>query len=445
MLYSRSSGARARALVSAAMLLAWFGGARGQATADLTPIGAERGAGKEVPVWTPAGATAKGKDALAAEKPAYVIDASNVDQYADRLSPGQVQLVKSTKGYRMDVYPSHRSCGYPGFVYDRTKAAGGFAKLADDGVRLTNAKAATVPFTAPRNGTEAMWNFKLRYQGEGLAWRYYTVIPPANGQGIGEPLVSDEYVMLPMGNPKNEDVKGAKGIELYFVSPFISPTQFAGDVTLVHSYLDKPADVWLYFSSQRRVRRAPTYQYDAPVINFENLVNVDAYNMFSGQLDRYDFKLAGKREMIVPYNWSKVNRPTGTPASVVSPRFLNRDLVRYESHRVWVVEASMKADVRHTFPKRTFYLDEDTWNIVVADLYDTQGKVQRVMETGPTPVAEIQACVSMAFASYDLPSGRVLVDRLAAGPKEVDWTAARDGRIKESMFDSEDLKRFTTR
>ena len=30
------------------------------------------------------------------DKPLYVIDASNVDQYADKLNPGQVALIKQT-------------------------------------------------------------------------------------------------------------------------------------------------------------------------------------------------------------------------------------------------------------------------------------------------------------------------------------------------------------
>lgn len=426
-----------------------------QTSGDMTPIGAERGASKDgvIPAWS-GGLGASAADwrpglsrpnPYADERPMYVVDASNVDRYADRLSPGQVQLIKATKDYRMDVYPTRRSCGYPQVVYDRTKANAGYARLSDDGTRLVKAKTAAVPFPSPKTGAEVMWNSKMRYSGQGFFWRYYTVIPPTSSQGIGEPIVSDEYVILPLGEVKNEDLEGAKGVEIYFLSPLIAPAQYAGDVILLKSYLGKPADVWLYYASQRRVRRAPTYQYDAPVINFENLLTVDAYAMFGGQLDRYDFKLLGKKELVVPYNWFKVNTPTTNPASVVGPKYLNRNVTRYELHRVWVVEATVKSGMRHTLPKRTFYLDEDTWAVVVEDLYDSQSKVQRVMESGPTPFAEIQACQTMAFVSYDLPSGRVAVDRLMAGPKDVDWNAVREGRLKESIFDPDDLKRFSTR
>ena len=46
---------------------------------------------------------------------------------------GQVALVKQLKGYRMDVYPTRRSCGFPDFVYERTKINAREAKLAANG------------------------------------------------------------------------------------------------------------------------------------------------------------------------------------------------------------------------------------------------------------------------------------------------------------------------
>ena len=74
------------------------------------------------------------------EKPLFSIDASNVDKYKDKLSPGQVQLVKQTKGYRMDVYPSHRNADFPDFIQANTKKnAAGNAKLSADGAYLKEA------------------------------------------------------------------------------------------------------------------------------------------------------------------------------------------------------------------------------------------------------------------------------------------------------------------
>ena len=56
------------------------------------------------------------------EKPLFSIDASNVDKYKDRLDDGQITALKTVKGYRMDVYPTHRNCGITKEWAVRTKA-----------------------------------------------------------------------------------------------------------------------------------------------------------------------------------------------------------------------------------------------------------------------------------------------------------------------------------
>src|SRR5512139_815328 len=105
------------------------------AAAAVTAWGASPREGKDVPLpeWTLGkfrGDYWKFKD----EKPLFSIDASNVDKYKDRLSTGQVQMVKQTQGYRMDVYPSHRNAGYPEWIEANIrKNAAGAAKLSKDG------------------------------------------------------------------------------------------------------------------------------------------------------------------------------------------------------------------------------------------------------------------------------------------------------------------------
>src|SRR5512139_1364648 len=137
----------------------------------LTPVGAEKAGNKEgtIPEWTggvttgPAGwkAGQKRVDPFAADKPLFTIDASNVDKYKDKLSEGQVALVKQIKGYRMDVYPTRRSCGFPDFVYERTKTNAREAKLAANGWGLEKGIGAAVLFPIPKTGAEAVWNHKV--------------------------------------------------------------------------------------------------------------------------------------------------------------------------------------------------------------------------------------------------------------------------------------------
>lgn len=422
---------------------------------ELTPVGAERAASADgsIPAWTggdmkpPAGwkIGQPHPDPYAGEKPLLSIDATNVDHYRDKLSVGQAEMIKTIPGYRMDVYPSHRSCGFPDFYYQRTTKNATSSKLAADGYNIAEALGAAVPFPIPQNGVEAMWNHELQWKGEGFHQTFEAYIPPKGSDQIGEALGQEEWDMSPMWSPANKGVDDARGIAWLYLQTFTSPSSIAGDATLAHYNLSKANDLWLYFSSQRRVRRAPTYQYDSPQLDTENLLTVDQYLMFSGPLDRYDFKLAGKKELYVPYNLYRLNSTQNKPEDVVKAKFLSRDLMRYELHRVWVVEATLKPGMRHLFPKRTFYIDEDTWQILVADMYDEQGKVWRTLETGPFMAWEIPACVSAANMSWDFQAARGAFDRIFAGQPEPDWLAAREGRIKEDIFEPDGLRRFTTR
>lgn len=422
---------------------------------DLTPVGAERAGNKDgsIPEWTGGDMKAPGgwkpgtarPDPYANDKRVLSIDASNVDKYKDKLAPGQIEMVKTIPGYRMDVYPTHRSCGFPDFFYERTKKNATTAKLGANGQDLAEAIGAAVPFPIPQNGAEAMWNHKLHWKGEGFQMSYAGYIPPKGTDSIGEPLGQQEWQMSPMWSPSNKGIGDARGIESLYLNTFTSPPSIAGDATLTQYKFSEANDVWLYFASQRRVRRAPTYQYDAPQLNTENLLTVDQYMQFNGPLDRYDWKLAGKKEMYVPYNTYRVNSSANKVDEVVKPKFLSRDLTRYELHRMWVVEATLKQGMRHTFPKRVFYIDEDTWTILVEDMYDAQGKVWRTTEMGPYMAWEVPACVWAANTSYDHQTRRAVLDRVVAGHKEPDWLAAREGRLKEKTFEPDGLRRFTTR
>lgn len=422
---------------------------------ELTPIGAERAGNKDgsIPAWTggdmkaPAGwkTGTPRPDPYANEKRLFSIDASNVDRYKDKLASGQIEMIKTIPGYRMDVYPTHRSCGFPDFYYERTKKNATGAKLAANGRDLAEALGAAVPFPIPQNGTEAIWNHKLHWKGEGFYMSYAGYIPPKGSDSIGEAFAQQEWEMSPMWSPSNKGVAEARGIEYQLLNVFTGPPSIAGDATLAQYNLAKPNDVWLYFSSQRRVRRAPTYQYDAPQLNTENLQIIDQYMQFNGALDRYDWKLVGKKELYVPYNTYRLNSSANKVEDVVKPKFLSRDLTRYELHRMLVVEATLKEGMRHIFPKRTFYIDEDTWTILVQDMYDAQGKVWRTAEMGPYVAWEIPACVWAANSSYDHVTQRLVADRIVAGHKEPDWLAAREGRLKESVFEPDGLRRVTTR
>src|SRR6266511_1902426 len=237
---------------------------------NLTPAGAEKAGNKDgtIPEWTggvttpPAGwkPGQKRVDPFAADKPLFSIDASNVDRYKDKLSEGQLALVKQLKGYRMDVYPTRRSCGFPDFVYERTKTNAREAKLAANGWGLEKGTGAAVLFPIPKTGAEAVWNHKVRYMGEGRIEHYATIF--SNKGGDFTPLVQEQWTIVPFHSQKNKGVEDVAGVEMKLLNEVVSPPAHAGELILAHWFFNSASDAWLYFPGQRRVRRAPTFSYD---------------------------------------------------------------------------------------------------------------------------------------------------------------------------------------
>jgi hypothetical protein len=105
---------------------------------------------------------------------------------------------------------------------------------------------------------------------------------------------------------------------------------------------------------------------------------MDDAKAFGGTLDRFNFKLLGKQEKYIVYNAFGFQDNKRCPAAVLlTKNFPNPACTRYELHRVWVVEATLKPGFRHIYPKRLFYWDEDTANAGESANYDAGGKLFR--------------------------------------------------------------------
>tara|TARA_R110001583_G_scaffold31978_4_gene109259 strand:+ start:246376 stop:247755 length:1380 start_codon:yes stop_codon:yes gene_type:complete len=413
----------------------------------LTPIGAEAGknADGSIPAWTggmtqvPAGWKAGSVDPYKDDKPLFSIDASNADKYADKLSPGQLALIKAYKGYRMDVYPSRRSCPVPDVVAQQTKKNASAAKLGADGWQLEQVLGGGIPFAIPKTGAEAMWNYKLRYTGTGRRAQISALLPDKDG-GYTENK-QWAFELYPFNDPAVTGPADVEGVESMLLYEVLSPASRAGEGYLIHAYLDKPQDAWIYFPGQRRVRRSPTFAYDNPIAGFDNLYFVDQINVFTGALDRYDYKLVGKKEMFVPYNSYKLIDKKNKFKDMVGPDYVNRDFMRYEPHRVWVVEATVKADKRHSFAKRVFHFDEDSWALLQVDMYDAKGNLWRVQEGSLWAAPDVGACITYETQMYDLVARRYVVDNWTAEGEVIDLTAAKEGRINQATFSPDQMRR----
>ncbi|KVM95313.1 DUF1329 domain-containing protein [Burkholderia stagnalis] len=442
----------------AATLLLVAGEAAG--AEDLTPVGAERGASKDggVPAFagkqSPEAGWEWGKVRAdywkhKNEKPLYSIDAANVDKYADKLSPGQVALIKQKKGYRMDVYPSHRECQLPDVAEQNSKANPAAAKLNSTGEALASAVLPGVAFPQPKSGVEAILNYEMRYRGEGIEWaQTVTAVSPRPGGSEWIDATGPQTYFFPsakLGKSSPQDVNQLSAAVYFQMN---SPAALAGQAFVQRQYYDKDSETYYYFPGQRRVRRMPAYTHDAPLIGFENQYLIDEANMINGSLDRFNWKLVGKKDMIVPYNAFGMYKYKSNLHDVATPDGINAANRRYETHRVWVVEATVKPSARHVASKKTFYLDEDSWLALVGEDYDAQGKLWKVRESYPIPVWELGGtCDNQPLAQYDLINGRYVFDASSIGQgKDIRYyEKASDPRFKTDFYSAESLRSVSER
>lgn len=391
--------------------------------ADLTPLGAVA-AGNEsgsVPPWEggitqPPPSYEPGEhltDPFPEDRPLFVIDADNVAQYKENLSPGQASLFhRYPESFRMPVYRTRRTASAPQRIYDRTIANATTATLAENGNGVTNA-AEGIPFPIPKNGLQVIWNHLLRYRGESFRSSAGQAAPTADGAYVMVRINEDGLWAYQQPGATTETVGN---VLVYFLQEVVSPARLAGQLLLVHETLNQAAEprrAWLYNPGLRRVRRAPNVGYDNPGTASDGQRTNDQFDMFNGAPDRYEWTLVGKQELFIPYNSYRLHSGDNSFDDILRPGHMNPDLTRYELHRVWVVDAQLKEGLRHIYARRTFYVDEDSWQIAVVDQYDGRGDIWRVSEAHIVNYYQVPLVWSTAMAIYDVQNGRYLVQGLS--------------------------------
>ena len=383
---------------------------------DLTPMGSERAgnAAGTIPEWTGGITTPPPEykpgdhhqNPWPEDKPLFRIDGSNYQQYAGQLSVGQqATFAKYPDTFFMDVYQTRRSTSFPQRTYEMTMENGKTASLAENGEAVLDA-AEGFPFPFPENAYELIWNHKLKYKGIGGV-RYNNQIAPTAGGAFSVTVIREE--LLGLYYKPGVTIADINNILLYFFQEVESPARLAGNILLVHETLNQrelPRQAWIYNPGQRRVRRAPNVAYDNPGTASDGLRTNDMTDMFNGAMDRFNWKIVEKKEMYVPYNSYGAHAEGIKYKDFIQPGHLNQDLMRYELHRVWVVEATLKEGMRHINPKRTFYMDVDSYQIVLIDHYDARLELWRSSEAHCINYYDVPTFWSTIEVHYDLQSGR---------------------------------------
>ncbi len=378
---------------------------------ELTPFGAERPGNKDgsIPAWTGgyttpmAGFKNGGRrgDPFANEKPLYSITTANMAQYADKLSDGtQALLKKYPKSYRVDVYKTHRTAAAPQWVYDNTFKNATSATMEGE---IVKGAFGGIPFPIPKTGREVMANNELHWRGEAWQADFRGYMGTGNGQLVMSVQGTGDFQMPYYANGQADKFTGENWMIRLVNS---GPPVRAGEAITGRQNLDPDkTSVWVYLTGQRRVRKLPNACCDTPAPATSGVASFDEVDVFAGRGDRFDWKIVGKKEVLIPYNANKLHTPT-KDSDVLMPNHLNPDHVRWELHRVWVIEAALKSGQRHQAPKSRYYVDEDTWVAVLGDRWDANGQLWKTIWSHPVVMPDLPATTpQQQWGFNDLLSG----------------------------------------
>lgn len=367
----------------------------------LTPIGAEAaGNGQDIPTWQgglrqPPASYKEGGPLvtpaqIANDQPIEVITQDNYARFAYALSAGHQQLLAKYASYKMRVFASRRTAAYPKPIYTWTEYNARRATLTHD----NSVRGARVgfPFPLPLNpasgknpAAKIMMNHRLRYQGNTvIRGNDRMVISPFGTMGLSK---SEERLRFFYSDTehgrKYAKLKHTRDLLFKYSGKFTAPPPILGQIRLQHEYINASPlhrRVWVAKKGDAKPSQLPTHGFDTPVDGTQGVQFADQVDMFSGSLERYQWKLAGKREMLIAHNAYAGTDRTLHYRQIITPRHFNQDLARYEKHRVWVIEASLREGENHIFGKRVFYVNEDCWCVAMVDNYDKSGRLYRFQE-----------------------------------------------------------------
>ncbi|SCK14884.1 Protein of unknown function [Variovorax sp. HW608] len=435
------------ALVGLAALSAQAGVSAEEAAklkSELTPFGAERAGNKDdsIPAWTggvakPGELTGRRPDPFAGEKPLFSITAKNAAQYADKLNEGNQALFKKYPDtYRIDVYKTQRTAAAPQWVYDNTfRNASQASTVESDGGPIPKGAYGGIPFPIPKNGVEIMWNHILRWRGEAVHMDYKAYQLTTDGRWIMVVDASNDMAMPFYFKEGNAD--SYQGEHWLVRAVNIGPPIRSGEGILGRMQLDESkSQSWVYLTGQRRIRKLPNPCCDTPSPFSAGVSTFDEVDVFSNRMDKFNWKLVGKQEMYIPYNGNKIQNAKSDAVILGSGRHLNPDELRWELHRVWVVEATLKPGQRHVLPKSRYYLDEDTWEVVLSDRWDANGQLARTGFEVMLAMPDLPGTVGLPQGVYDLISGSGFVLGLDAEVKRPYQAVPRQ---KDTLFSPDSL------
>lgn len=397
----------------------------------LTPFGAERtGNGALIPEWT------ANTVFVDNQQPLYIITAQNYTNYETNLTAGQVALFKHyPESFTMPVYPSQRTFSAPDWVLQNTYKNAMTAELNSDGSGFSSALSG-IPFPIPESALEVYFNHISRWRGKQLKNTASDAVVFKNGKYTL--ITRKSIVRFDFYNESNN-----KNNFISLISRVTAPARKAGSGILVLEPLDQlnnARSAWLWDKGRRRAIRAPNLAYDTPIQLADSLRTTDDTDLISGSPDRFNWQLLGKQEVYIPYNNNKLNNKNVRYKTLLQKHHINPEYTRFELHRVWVLRATLKKEWRHIYSQRDFYLDEDTWQVVIADQYNKAGELWRVSLSFSKYFPDMPGIFPVINVYHDLHNRKYSVMGLQNERKTKNEFNGE--AVKDSLYTPSGLKRF---
>ena len=371
---------------------------------------------------------------LASDGVFLVINAANIAPHRADLPAGLAALIERyPETFAVNLYPSRRTHRAPAWIDQSTLEQHGKASLGKDGAGFSGVRAA-IPFRQPETALEVYWNHIARWRGSDLI---------ANGQEVrvyadGKPTRIKRQTMFKSDYYQRED--GDASTLFSLLSRTVAPARLSGQGALVIEPLDQQTSgrrAWLWDNSRRRALRAPKLAFDNPVGSSDGLQLADEVDIINGDPTRYDWRLLGRRTLIVPYNNEQLTH-RANDNTLLRSGHLDPQALRYEYHRVWVIEGRLKEDWRHPYHRRVIYVDEDSWTALLSEAYDGDDRLWRVGVNYSRLARDVPAILPAAYVFHDLLSGRYHVQALT----DSDDLQVPDKPINANRFTPQGLRRF---
>lgn len=297
------------------------------------------------------------------------IHAENMDRYKENLTEGQMTLLKSSDKITFRI---------------STPGKGVAFLTTPDWVAYPN----------PRSGEAVMWNHLTRYRGNPVRQTVKRTAYSSSEAPAEEWEFVEEYLFAHYKD---------SGAYERLMRKVKNPAHAKGEVVLFHRYVDPSLDAqWQYLPGVRRLRRGPGLVFDAPDAH-GGIKTLDMNNMFSGSMNRYEWRIAGQKLFYFP--------KTVVADALAEPEAYSlENLPGFVLTPVYVVEARLKDGRRHIYPFRIYYVDASTWQILWSEHHNADMKCILVAMAGYIYHPQQKAVIQAGEFVYNLDNHSYLVE-----------------------------------